>query len=376
MTLYEIGVRGNPSAVQTKELKETLEEMLNGTGLKLGIDVDLSFGSGDFNPSSKSSNAVVFYGSSGQTDSEVKTALSRGIPIVPVVSNFGNHSSEIPASLGSINAIAYSKGGTSLIASTVLHLLGLLRSQRQVFISYRRDEATEAALQLFNEFSAHHFRVFLDTHGVPPTEDFQAILWHELSDTDVVVMLDTATYFDSRWTSVEFRRAQAKGITILRIGWPGVKASLRTNLLKSISLSASDILANDKLDAAKLEEIIDAVERARSISHAQRVTNMQSAIRDAVAQIGGSVSGAGPGHLVQVKLSSGKELTVVPYIGVPTSKALNEAETRGTLGDIAIVYDQIGLLPSWQQHLEWLGGHVKSVRWVKRNEIAWEFSAW
>jgi TIR domain len=69
--------------------------------------------------------------------------------------------------------------------------------------------------------SARLFDVFLDTHGIAPAEDFQTMLWHRLCDSDVLVMLDTPNYFGSRWTSAEFGRALAKGIAVLRVGWPG-----------------------------------------------------------------------------------------------------------------------------------------------------------
>ena len=77
----------------------------------------------------------------------------------------------------------------------MLESVGLLPRQRRVFVSYRRDEARQAALQLFNAFSAKLFDVFLDTHGIAPTEDFQAVLWHRLCNSDVLVMLDTPGLF-------------------------------------------------------------------------------------------------------------------------------------------------------------------------------------
>jgi hypothetical protein len=100
----------------------------------------------------------------------------------------------------------------------LLECVGLLPRQRRVFVSYRRDEARQAALQMFDALSSRHFYVFLDTHGITPAEDFQAMLWHRLCDSDVLLMLDTPNYFEGRWTSAEFGRALAKGISVLRIG--------------------------------------------------------------------------------------------------------------------------------------------------------------
>jgi len=41
-----------------------------------------------------------------------------------------------------------------------------LPAQRRVFVSYRRNESRDAAVQLFEELSARQFDVFLDTHSV------------------------------------------------------------------------------------------------------------------------------------------------------------------------------------------------------------------
>ena len=77
----------------------------------------------------------------------------------------------------------------------------------------------------FNSLSARVFDVFLDTHAIAPGEDFQAVLWHRLCDSDVLIMLDTAGYFEKRWTKAEYGRALAKGISVLRVGWPVINRS-------------------------------------------------------------------------------------------------------------------------------------------------------
>lgn len=79
---------------------------------------------------------------------------------------------------------------------------------------------------------------------------------------------------------------------------------------------------------------------------------------------------------VAVTLPNGVEVLVVPAVGVPTASTLQSAEDVGGGVPVAVVYDQIGLLPAWEKHLQWLGGHVKSVRWIKASEIAWQLADW
>jgi hypothetical protein len=106
--------------------------------------------------------------------------------------------------------MAFGTAGPKLeaLAAALLECVGLLRPQRRVFISYRRVESANAALQLHEALGSRGFDVFLDTYDVRPAEDFQAIVWHRLCDSDVMVMLDTPGYFGSRWTAAEIGRAE------------------------------------------------------------------------------------------------------------------------------------------------------------------------
>src|SRR3546814_3711382 len=99
----------------------------------------------------------------------------------------------------------------------MLECVGLLRRQRRVFVSYRRVESRAAALQLPDLLASRGFDVFLDTHDIRPGEPFQDVLWHRLVDSGVSVMLDTPTYFDSRWSRKEIGRASAEEIQGLRV---------------------------------------------------------------------------------------------------------------------------------------------------------------
>jgi hypothetical protein len=104
----------------------------------------------------------------------------------------------------------------------------LLRSERRLFISYRRVESQGIAIQLYEALDALGFDVFLDTHGVPPATDFQSVLWHRLADSDVVVLLDTPDFRTSRWTVQELARANATSLQILHLLWPGWTIQLST----------------------------------------------------------------------------------------------------------------------------------------------------
>ena len=84
------------------------------------------------------------------------------------MSSLNNVSAELPECLRPINAMALAPGDSSLAkpVGAALQCLGLLPAQRRVFVSYRRNESRDAAVQLFEELSARQFDVFLDTHSV------------------------------------------------------------------------------------------------------------------------------------------------------------------------------------------------------------------
>lgn len=273
--------------------------------------------------------------------------------------------------------MSYADHGPHRIAIALLECVGLLPRQRRVFVSYRRDGAREAALQLFNALSARAFDVFLDTHGIAPGEDFQAVLWHRLCDSDVLIMLDTPGYFESRWTNAEYGRALAKGISVLRLGWPNVNPSPRTATASRVDLAAGEVdTATGRLADDAVERICSHVEIVRGESHAVRSLNLFSNIRQAIGCIGGRVSGVGLHNAVYLTLPDGRDIVAYPTVGVPTSMTLNDAIVHASGRAVAIVFDHVGLHKKWLDHLEWLGMNIQAARWIKVSEAAWSFAGW
>jgi hypothetical protein len=377
MALYELALMGKPSTDQVDALKKSIEDIVEPFGLSLGAEVGWHVRPADFNPPAKSLAAVAFFGGSGVSDTGLAKVLRKGIPILPIVSKLEKFQTEIPSSLWSLNGISYDSEGVTRVSTALLECVGLLPRQRRVFISYRRQEAREPALQLFDELSARQFDVFLDTHGVPPGEDFQAMLWHRLCDADVLLMLDTSSYFEGRWTEAEFGRALAKGISVLRVGWPGVSPSSRLGTSSRIDLTTADFVAgSDRFTGAALEKIRVQLETVRSSSQAVRNLNLISTIRESVERIGGTVKGVGVHMAVSLKLPSGLEVVVYPVAGVPTSVNLNDAAEYSQTEHVGVVYDHMGLHHTWLKHLGWLGDNIKIVRWIKSSEAAWDLADW
>src|SRR3546814_2597055 len=104
-------------------------------------------------------------------------------------------------------------------ASTMLECVGLLRRQRRVFVSYRRVESRETALQLHDLLASRGFDVFFETHDIMPGDPFQDVVLSRTVASDDMVMLDTPIYIDNRWTRQEIGREGAKELKILPVSW-------------------------------------------------------------------------------------------------------------------------------------------------------------
>ncbi|MGZ4956166.1 MAG: toll/interleukin-1 receptor domain-containing protein [Methylobacter sp.] len=375
--LYEFAVLGAPSDAQLNELQAIVEQSIDPFGLRLGHEVAWLVRPVNFNPDQLKASVAVFFGGADAPTANVKDLMHRAIPVIPVVSKLSMVQQEIPKVLRPLNCLDYSNGGAQRIATTLLECVGLLPRQRRIFLSYRRDEARQAALQLFEALSARLFDVFLDTHKIGVAEEFQAMLWHHLCDSDVLVMLDTPTYFDSRWTSAEFGRALAKGVSVLRIGWPDSKRSVRVNTANSIELSQKEIDANTgKLVDDVVASICLRLEAVRVESHAVRNVNLVSNLRNSIEKIQGRLIGVGTHQGVQIQLADGRDVVVYPTVGIPTSTTLHDASENSPNQSVAVIYDHIGIHHRWLAHLDWLGSHIRPVQCVKSSEAAWQFADW
>lgn len=376
MAAYEIGIIDPGNSPKVAAVRTMVAAALGHFGLALGTDVGWVVGDG-FDPRQDRGAVLLLVGGGSDPMATVTPLLDRHVPIVPVASTLPDVPREIPAPLRHLNCLAWEEHGPERVAVTLLECLGLLPRQRRVFLSYRRDESREVALQLFDAFSARQFDVFLDTHGVPPAVDFQAMLWHRLCESDVLVMLDTPHYFDSRWSAAEYARALAKGIAVLRIQWPDHTPSIRTSTASRAELLREEIDAQlGQLNAAAVQRICDQLEHVRSEGHAVRRLNLVSKVKQAITQIGGEFHGVGVGNAIYLALPDGRPLSAFPTVGVPSARTMHTASLEAPGTTVAVVFEPIGMLPDWLEHLAWLGGHIRSARWVDVARLSWDLADW
>lgn len=378
--LYQLAVLGNPTTAQINALTERIASALGTLSLRMEHEVGWEVSPTAFKPHPLYPSAAVYFAGDHANLANLAELLERGIPVIPVISNFNQHQERFPEILRPLNRLKYDDGddgGAEIIATALLACVGLLPQHRRVFISYRRDEAAEAASQLFEALTARAFDVFLDSYGAAETQEVEALSWQRLYNSDVVLMLDTPSYFDHRWTSAEFGRVLAKGISVLRVTWPNATPSLRSSTASKTELSAEDIdpesgrMSDDAI--ARLCLLLEAV---RSQNHAVRSVNLISSIRIAIETVGGKMLGVSSHKAVHLQLPGGEQLTVYPTVGVPAPFALQDAFSYSPDKSVAVVYDPVGLSQQSVRHLDWLQTQAQPAKWIKATEASQQFKQW
>ena len=383
MVLYEILIIGSPKVGQTDAVIKQLTDIAAAFSLvipedlAIRTDVDLS----KRNP--KAATVALYFGGDPTIDVEVVDQLEAAkIPIVPVVEKGTSVTETVPAEIAHTNACLVDVDDATLeaLASVALEVLGLLHRQRRIFISYRRSDSREAALQLHDELSSRGFDVFLDTHDIRPAAAFQEMLWHRLSDCDVTVMLDTKDYFGSKWTAQELGRSQALGIQILRVVWPDHSGSRHLSLSDTVTLSSASFDESNRLRPDLLATIAKRAEALRSRSIATRHLDLVGRLKTEVMRIGGQFEGIGAYRSVSLTLPGGRALEAYPMVGVPTAEMMNDIQEKaGKAGHgrfPCLVYNHIGIRPAWIEHLKWLDTQISSVRTLKVSDAGWELVEW
>lgn len=384
MGIYELAILGAASQEERAVLTETIEKMVADFELALGTDVLVHDAATLTHRDRHAAFAAAYFGGPNHTDLEAARAVMQAsAPIIPTINSDGAFAADIPDFLQASNGLRRRADDPEMteLATAILECVGLLRRQRRVFVSYRRIESRAAAVQLHDLLTARGFDVFLDTHDIRPGDPFQDVLWHRLCDSDVMLMLDTPTYFDSRWTRQEIGRARAKEIHVLRIIWPGHTPTKLADLAETIYLTKAELEGSEgPIVAETADAIVLGVEKLRSRSIAARYMSITGRLRADVEKIGACVEGIGAHRAIAVRLLDDRKIWAYPVVGVPTAEVLNdivEKARRAEQREVPVlVYDHIGIREAWSKHLTWLGENIRSIRAIKVAEAGWSLAAW
>jgi hypothetical protein len=302
--------------------------------------------------------------------------------ILPIASDITKFKLQIPKELANVNGFELATSNDiEKLVSSILEGLSLLRLSRRLFISYKRDESTTVAIQLFEQLEKNGFDVFLDTHSIRPGEPFQEELWHRMADTDVVVLLNTPGFLDSNWTTQELAKANSMSIGILQLIWPTHKLERDAELSIPIQLNDSDFgnkIFNKPTSYLKpntISNIISQVESLRARSLASRQDNIIAEFIASSNRIGKKADLQSE-KFITIKRRDGKELVIIPTVGVPQAFTYNQSEelvarirSKNVAGAF-LLFDHRNIREKWIKHLDWLDNYlpVKTIKIVKAEE--------
>lgn len=292
----------------------------------------------------------------------IERQIAEGNPILPLYEkDFDN---EVKGKLRDFNARVLSDG-IKAIVNDILQSFNLLRRKRKLFISYRRNDSREIAVQLFEYFESKNYDVFLDTHSVPKSSVFQKELWHQLSDSDIVILLDTEDFLNSYWCEEELSFAQNKRITILRLKFPSSSIE-DDDVALTYTYSLPECYKTGEkglLDSKIMDEISLLVEGLRARALAARQDNVITEFINTGLRYGITAIRKDFG-LITCPDNSSNTIHLMPAIGVPVSKDYHNIEehikdNKIEANRVYLIYDDSSVLQGWINHLNWLDSQLE-----------------
>lgn len=366
LALYQVVMLGNIDA-RAEHIETLIDERIADLGLAKSVLRIIP--EADFSTINRRLPTIAIflgYAWCQQADHPVVLSLIKDSNIIiTVVTDLNKVGVEIPENLRHINALeaVLPNENFDRITSLVLEGFRLLRRERRLFISYKRDDSQAVANQLYDALDSRGFDVFIDTRTVPPGVDFQAELWHRLADSDVVVLIDTPGFRTSRWTVAELTQANATNVQILHLLWPSQPEDEESALSYFFPLTPTDFdtPVDDplgKLNGLAVASICDEAEKLRAKAVAARHRYLVDSFCDA-ARDRGLLPNVQPERWISIDLEDGARLAAVPAVGIPTSHRINEVFDSISLSQRGsakawLLYDNRGILSWWLDHLGWL----------------------
>jgi hypothetical protein len=329
---------------------------------------------------------VIYSGHKDKLDNKTEEILKNqkldGNVVLPIYLN--DFSKEMPDILSNQNGLKYDNN-IKKISNLILEGFELLRKSRKIFISYKRSESTNIAIQLYELLEKNNFDVFLDTHSVDKGEEFQEELWHRMTDCDVILMLNSKGFIKSEWCNKELEKAHLKRIGIVHLIWPDSDFDDFAHLAYSMKLSNSDFdkplfsdFSKGRLFVDILNDVVNLVESTRARNLASRQDSLITEFTQAAHNNNVDVNLQYSRYITQ-DLSSGKRIVYIPTVGVPQSINCHNSEKliskieKNEIDSINLIYDEMSIRDYWLEHLGWLNNYLK-IRTIKKQDFNKELS--
>ncbi len=184
--------------------------------------------------------------------------------------------------------IAFWRNDIDEIIPTIFGLIGISDEDQRIFISYRRDDTTEFAEQLFDRLHHEGFDVFLDRFSINPGVNFQNRLYQELADKAMIIFLESTTFLSSPWIQLEIAFAKKYRLGILALNIDSSKKIPAIDNEYRIDVT----LSNDtrQIGEYELDNLVTEIRRRHSIALYRMKNYLNSNIVAALASKGATTT--------------------------------------------------------------------------------------
>lgn len=303
-----------------------------------------------------------------------------GTIILPVYFKNEAFHREIPCNIHGQNGLLYDSTKDEQIVNLALESFELLRSSRKVFVSYKRSESSSIAIQLYEALERSNFDVFLDTHSIKQGEPFQEELWHRMTDSDVIVLLNTKGFLDSKWCKEEIAEASVKQIGIIQMIWPDHTLENTAEICYPIQLKKEDFedekytdKDHSKFTSVFLAQLVQRVESVRARNLAARQDNLITEFTNVARKVGKNVN-LQPYRYISEELNDDTKRIFIPTVGIPLSINCHQSHdlknqiTEHKIDSVHLIYDDLRIREKWLKHLDWLNEYL-DVKTIKKQEF-------
>ena len=214
-----------------------------------------------------------------QYNAEDLVPLEHNLQVLPVIMDVKDCGAFIPEQIKSTNALELKETDPiEKLKNFVLRYFGLIDINRKVFISYKRDDCEGLARRLFNELSKKNYVPFLDSYVIEPGVNFQEYLKHELSDSEMMIFINSKNYAASKWCKEELISASEMQVGIVQLIFDASETIQESLMSRIVQLGS----IREKYDEYEdqISYIIDEIERYRAMGFELRRKSLIALMRE------------------------------------------------------------------------------------------------
>ena len=303
--------------------------------------------------------------------------IPEGCIIIPI-SHKGKNVESTGSNLQKINAFEYDdknhSGSIDTLCDIILDKLGIIKNSRKIFISYKRSETKRLAEMVRKELSDVGYTVFLDIRDIDVGSDFMQEIRQSIVESDIFLMLNSDSYYDSLYTKKELYAACISGAAIVVLSSRNTRNE-KLNGLEFVKIDEYNGKSRKKrLSKNDRDSILNKIGLVRLQLWKKRHQRLNRHIesfqeRDVFLQ----------GVYVPSK-SSIDHSSIYAITGLPDTmdfqriqqhdiRSCKRKQKRNIAKKLYALFDDLTLPASYSKHLKWLDKEMHNIKLIKTSSF-------